>query len=48
METEKNQVCTNEKQNKDEIKFSIAFKKDGESFQNVMEKILMNKMLKNI
>lgn len=38
---------TDTKSNKvKEIKFSVAFKKDGESFQNVMEKILMSKIAK--
>lgn len=31
-----------------EINFSVAFKKDGESFQSIMEKILINKITKNI
>lgn len=30
------------------INFSIAFKEDGDSFQNIMEKILLNKMTKNM
>lgn len=31
-----------------EINFSVAFKKDGESFQSIIEKILINKITKNI
>ena len=35
------------KQNSKDIKFSVVFKKDGDSFQNVMEKILLSKMINN-
>jgi len=35
--------CTKEK---NEIEFKIAFKEDGESFQSIMEKILLNKISK--
>lgn len=44
MEDEKTKVCTKEK---NDLKFSVAFKKDGESFQSIMEKILINKIYKN-
>lgn len=30
--------------NKENIEFSIAFNKNGDSFQNVMEKILISKI----
>lgn len=36
--------CTKEKRNNNNIKFSIAFNKDGDSFQNIMEKILISKL----
>lgn len=38
--------CTKEKRTKnvDNIEFSIAFNKDGDSFQNIMEKILISKL----
>lgn len=39
--------CTKDINKKDDLVFSIAFKKDGESFQSVMEKILLNKINKN-
>lgn len=37
--------CT--KEDKDNMSFSIAFNKDGDSFQKVMEKILMSKLESN-
>lgn len=46
MKNEEREKCTKEKKN-NEINFSVAFKKDGDSFQNIMEKILMNKIIKN-
>lgn len=46
MENEKKESCTKEKKN-NEMNFSIAFKKDGDSFQSIMEKILINKITKN-
>lgn len=30
--------------NKENIEFSIAFNKNGDSFQNIMEKILISKL----
>jgi len=38
--------CTSEKKirNTDNIDFSVEFNKNGESFQNIMEKILINKL----
>ena len=38
---------TNDNENNSELKFSVKFKEDGESFQNIMEKILINKINKN-
>ena len=46
MENENNKITTKEKNNNSEIKFSVAFKKDGDSFQNIMEKVLMSKINK--
>lgn len=34
--------------NSENIQFSIAFNKNGDSFQNIMEKILISKLTKNI
>ena len=31
----------------DNIKFTVAFNKDGDSFQNIMEKILISKLKNN-
>ena len=41
-----NKNCTKEKKAKkiNNIEFSIAFNKDGDSFQNIMEKILISKL----
>lgn len=38
--------CAKEKRikNADNIEFSIAFNKDGDSFQNIMERILISKL----
>ncbi len=38
--------CTKEQKSKknDNIEFSIAFNKNGDSFQNIMEKILISKL----
>ena len=47
MENEDKKTCTKDKKS-NEIKFSVVFKKDGDSFQNVMEKILTSKIIKNI
>ncbi len=47
MKNEDKNTCTKDKKDS-EISFSVAFKKDGESFQSIMEKILMNKINKNI
>lgn len=38
-------VCTKEKE--DNIEFSIAFNKNGDSFQSIMEKILISKLSNN-
>lgn len=42
-----NKNCTKEKKTKkiNNIEFSIAFNKDGDSFQNIMEKILISKLV---
>lgn len=42
----KNENCTKEKRSKktDTIEFSIAFNNSGDSFQNIMEKILISKL----
>ena len=34
--------------NKENLIFNVAFRKDGESFQKIMERILINKLTKNI
>jgi len=47
MSSNKEEKCTKDSNKKDDLVFSIAFKKDGESFQSVMEKILLNKINKN-
>lgn len=46
MKNEEKETCTKEKKS-NEINFSVAFKKDGDSFQSIMEKILINKINKN-
>ncbi len=46
MKKEEKETNTKEQNNKD-INFSVVFKKDGDSFQNVMEKILMSKIINN-
>lgn len=46
MKKEDKKACTKEKKSKD-INFSVAFKKDGDSFQSIMEKVLINKIMKN-
>lgn len=46
MKKEEKETVTKEKKNND-INFSVVFNKDGDSFQNVMEKILMSKIIKN-
>ena len=38
-----NEICTKEKRSNN-IEFSIAFNKNGDSFQNIMEKILISKL----
>lgn len=45
MENQK-ETCTKEKRS-NEINFSVAFKEDGDSFQSIMERILMNKIIKD-
>lgn len=44
MDNKENEQCTKEES---DLEFFVAFKKDGESFQNIMEKILLNKINKN-
>ena len=39
-----NRNCTKEKK-VNNIEFSIAFNENGDSFQNIMEKILINKLV---
>lgn len=39
-----NRNCTKEKK-VNNIEFSIAFNESGDSFQNIMEKILINKLV---
>lgn len=46
MKKEKKETNLKE-QNNGDINFSVVFKKDGDSFQNVMEKILMSKIINN-
>lgn len=46
MKKEEKENVTKEKKDNN-LNFSVVFKKDGESFQNVMEKILMSKIIKN-
>ena len=42
----KNEICAKEKRSKntDNIEFSIVFSNNGDSFQNIMEKILISKL----
>lgn len=42
--------CTRDKRkkNSDNIKFSVAFSDNGESFQNIIEKILISKLSNKI
>ena len=47
METKNKIGFTNDNANNSELKFSVKFKEDGESFQNIMEKILINKINRN-
>lgn len=46
MKNIENETCTKDKRS-NEINFSVAYKKDGDSFQNIMEKILISKIIKN-
>lgn len=46
MKEGKKSIETKEKKSSD-LSFSVIFKKDGDSFQKVMEKILMSKIVKN-
>ena len=46
MKNIENETCTKDKTS-NEINFSVAYKKDGDSFQNIMEKILISKIIKN-
>lgn len=41
----KDKNCTKENKNSENIEFSIAFDEKGDSFQNIMEKILINKLI---
>lgn len=43
MENDCEKICTKEKK-PNELIFNIAFKKGGESFQNIMERILISKL----
>lgn len=47
MKNIENETCTKDKKS-NEINFSVAYKKDGDSFQNIMEKILISKIIKNV
>lgn len=47
MKNIENETCTKDKKS-NEINFSVAYKKDGDSFQNIMEKILTSKIIKNV
>ena len=47
METKNKTESTNDNANNSELKFMLKFKEDGESFKNIMEKILINKINKN-
>lgn len=46
MKKDEKENTTKEKKNNN-LTFSFVFKKDGESFQNIMEKILISKLIKN-
>ena len=46
MKNIENETCTKDKRS-NEINFAVAYKKDGDSFQNIMEKILISKIIKN-
>ena len=46
MKNIENETCTKDKKS-NEINFSVTYKKDGDSFQNIMEKILISKIIKN-
>ena len=46
MKNKDKKACTKDRKG-NEINFSVAFKKDGDSFQNIMEKILISKITKN-
>ena len=43
MKNEDKNTCTKDKKC-NEINFSVAFNKNGDSFQNIMEKILISKL----
>ena len=47
METKNKIESTNDNANNSALKCMLKFKEDGESFQNIMEKILINKINKN-
>ena len=43
-----NKIQCDTKENKTELTFSVTFQKDGESFQEIMEKILTKKLTNNL
>lgn len=47
MKNDEIKTCTNDKKSS-EINFTVAFKEDGDSFQSIMEKILISKINKNL
>lgn len=47
MNCENNEKCVKDIKKKADLEFSVAFNKEGESFQSVMERILLNKITKN-
>lgn len=47
MDTKNKGKSTYDKQDKSNLRFFFRFNKDGESFQSIMEKILINKINKN-
>ena len=47
METKNKTKSTNDNANNSELKFSVKFKEDGKSYQNIKKKILINKINKN-
>lgn len=47
MNCENNEKSVKDIKRKGNLEFSVAFNENGESFQNIMERILLNKITKS-